>query len=219
MRIHREGRNILIVGLIILIALNWITIHSYDLVAERRYALLVISSAIYGWMFYFFRDPNRDIQVDDSVVLAPSDGRVIRIEELVEDEYFKGKCIKVSVFMSPFNVHVNRFPISGKIVFYRYHPGKNLVAFHPKASTKNERTTVVVEHDKGFQILFRQIAGFLAKRIKFYYNEGDEIEQGSECGFIKFGSQVDVYFPFNADIKVREGQVLKGGVSIIAEIS
>jgi len=218
MRIHKEGKNILVIGFVILIVINLVAIDNYNLIPNQRYSFLIASSLVYAWMFFFFRDPNRNIQIDDRVVLAPADGKVLKVEELYEEEYFKGPCLKVSVFMSPFSVHVNRFPISGKIVFFKYHPGKNLLAFHPKSSTKNERTTVVVESEKGVQILFRQIAGFLAKRVKFYYKEGDEIEQGSECGFIKFGSQVDIYLPQNTLIMVKEGEYLKGGVSILAQI-
>jgi phosphatidylserine decarboxylase len=174
----------------------------------------------------FFRNPSRKIMRNDRHVLSPADGKVVVIEEVFENEYFHDKRLQVSIFMSPLNVHVNRYPVSGKISFYRYHPGKYLVAWHPKSSTENERTTVCLtpnssptgDGNKRGEVMFRQIAGALARRIVFYGKEGETVEQGKQCGFIKFGSRVDVLLPLNAKIKVKLGDKVTGGVSILAEI-
>jgi phosphatidylserine decarboxylase len=151
-------------------------------------------------------------------VLCPADGKVVVIEETEEPEFLKDKRIQVSVFMSPVNVHVNRNPISGVVKYFKYHPGKYLVAWHPKSSTENERTTVVTENKVGQQVLFRQIAGALARRIVWYVKEGDKVEQGEQFGFIKFGSRVDVFLPLGSKINVEIGEVVKGGTTILAEL-
>ena len=139
-------------------------------------------------------------------------------QRVYEEEYLQEDRIRISIFMSPFNVHVNRFPMTGRIIFFKYHPGRYLVAFHPKASTHNERTTIVLENEEGERVLFRQIAGFMARRIKFYFKEYDEVEQGQQCGFIKFGSRAEVYLPIDADIQVVVGDKVKGGVTVLAKI-
>ena len=165
----------------------------------------------------FFRHPTRVHTINTNAIVAPADGEVVVIEETNEDEYFKDKRIQVSIFMSPINVHVNRYPIAGIVTYAKYHAGKFLVASLPKASTENERTSIVVKHDNGTSILFRQVAGALARRIVMYSKEGDAATQCGEMGFIKFGSRVDLYLPLDAKLKVKIGDVVKGSQTIIAE--
>lgn len=180
--------------------------------------LLVLSVVLYGIILQFFRNPVREVLVaDQNLIYAPADGRVCVIEEVFENEYFKDKRLQVSIFMSPFNVHVNRNPVSGIIHYFRYHPGKYLVAWHPKSSTENERTTVVYGLGNT-EILMRQIAGALAKRIKWYIGEGDEVKQGHDMGFIKFGSRVDLYLPLDAKIEVTMNQQVKGNKTVVAKL-
>ena len=218
MRIHKEGKNILLGTLFVLLSTHLVFV-KYSTIAHRNYTLFAtMSTLLYAWMIYFFRNPRRVISLQSEGVLSPADGQIIFIQKVYEDEYLQESRIKVSIFMSPFNVHVNRNPISGVVKFFKYHPGKYLVAWHPKSSTKNERTTVVIEHKKGTKILFRQIAGFIARRIKFYPLEGDQVQQGSECGFIKFGSRADIFLPLDAKIKVTLGEKVKGGISVLAEL-
>jgi phosphatidylserine decarboxylase len=216
MRIHKEGKSILLGVFIVLLGIHFILAKYSTMVYYAIFA--IISTLFYAWVVWFFRDPRRIISLREKCVLAPADGTIVDIKEVYEDEYLQDKRIQISVFMSPFNVHVNRNPISGIVKFFKYHPGKYLVAWHPKSSTKNERTTVVVEHEQGVQVLFRQIAGFLARRIRFYLREGEQVQQGSECGFIKFGSRVDVFLPLNTKLKVSVGDKVKGGVSVLAEL-
>mmetsp|Transcript_6231 Transcript_6231/g.14032 ORF Transcript_6231/g.14032 Transcript_6231/m.14032 type:complete len:219 (+) Transcript_6231:992-1648(+) len=218
MRIHREGRNILLVTFFVLLG-TYLVLVQYCTTGLLSHALFImIGTLLYGWMIYFFRDPHRKIHLREQCVLAPADGKIVAIQTVHEEEYLQDQRIRVSVFMSPFNVHVNRTPISGIVKFCKYHPGKYLVAWHPKSSTKNERTTVVVEHAQGLSILFRQIAGFLARRIKVYLREREQVQQGSECGFIKFGSRVDVFLPLHTKLKVGIGDKVKGGISVLAEL-
>jgi len=165
----------------------------------------------------FFRNPSRKQHLGNWV-LCPADGKVVAIEEIFEDEYYKDKRKLVSVFMSPLNVHINRFSISGKVSYFKYHKGLYLVASHPKSSTENERTTVVVENGTE-SVLLRQIAGYVARRIVTYCKVGDEAKQGGEFGFIKFGSRVDIILPLNADVKVKLGDIVKGGITEVAKLS
>jgi phosphatidylserine decarboxylase len=165
----------------------------------------------------FFRSPKIKISKNEAHVLSPADGKVVVIEETTETEYFKDKRIQVSIFMSPTNVHINRNPIGGIVRYFKYHPGKYLMAWNPKSSTENERTTVVIERKNGVELLFRQIAGALARRIVWYVKEGKQVEQGDEFGFIKFGSRVDVFFPLGTKINVNLGDKVKGGITVIAE--
>jgi phosphatidylserine decarboxylase len=166
----------------------------------------------------FFRSPAITVIKNDQHVICPADGKVVVIEETEETEFLKDKRIQVSVFMSPINVHINRNPISGIVKYYRYHPGKFLVAWHPKSSTENERTTVVIENKAGVSVLFRQIAGALARRIVCYSKEGQEAVQGEEFGFIKFGSRVDLFLPLGTEIKVGLGETVKGGITVLAHL-
>ena len=218
-KIHKEGRRILTIILALMLAINLIVIKNFDFHNAIYIASVIISCGFYLWIAYFFRDPKRIIYKDEKKVLAPADGKILHVEEVYEDEYFKDKRLKISIFMSPMNVHVNRSPISGLIKFFKYHAGKYLVAFNPKSSKKNERTTIVIENDEGLEILFRQIAGFVARRIKFYPKQGDYVEQGSQAGFIKFGSRSDIFLPLDTKILVREGEKVKGGITVLADLS
>ena len=218
MRIHKEGKTILFSASIILLSTHLIFVKHVAVIHRHHTLFTTLSTLFYIFLIYFFRHPHRVIAPQDKWVLAPADGKIVAIQEVYEGEYLQDIRIQISVFMSPFNVHVNRSPISGRVKFFRYHPGKYLVAWHPKSSTKNERTTVVVEHAQGAQVLFRQIAGFLARRIKFYLQEGEHVQQGSECGFIKFGSRVDVFLPLNTKLQVSVGDKVKGGHSVLAEL-
>lgn len=215
MRIHKEGFWIILISFIVLGVISPLTglIHMPIYLHYIVWAILVV---IFLWIVKFFRYPERIISPDESQVLSPADGKIVAIEEVFEPEYFKDKRIQVSVFMSPNNVHVNWAPISGIIRFMKYHPGKYLVAWHPKSSTHNERTSVVIENYGGVQILLRQIAGALARRIVCYAREGNTIRQGDEFGFIKFGSRVDIFLPVNAEIKVKIGDKVAGKQTIIA---
>lgn len=218
MHIHKEGRIILRNSFLILLLLNFTIIAVLDMNMWGHIALIGCSTLLYLWILYFFRNPSREISIQEEIILSPADGKVVAIKQTYEDEYFHADRIQISIFMSPFNVHVNRSPISGVLEYFKYHPGKYLVAFHPKSSTKNERTTAVVKRGDGIEVLFRQIAGFVARRIKFYPQVGDVIYQGNEVGFIKFGSRLDVFLPLNADIKVTLGEQVKGGISTIARV-
>ena len=172
-------------------------------------------SLLFLIILQFFRSPHFHISTDEKQVLCPADGKVVVIEETDETEFLKDKRIQISVFMSPVNVHVNRNPIAGVVKYFKYHPGKYLVAWHPKSSTENERTTIVIENSEGIPVLFRQIAGALARRIVWYVKEGDEVEQGQQFGFIKFGSRVDVFLPLGTKINVGIGEVVKGGRTVL----
>lgn len=217
MTIHKEGYSTILTVLVFAILLNTIV---YYLAAEATtilYITIILSAALLILVLQFFRNPKRKLTVDENAIVAPADGKVVVIEDVDEPEYLNKKCRQISIFMSPFNVHVNRYPISGSVKFVKYHPGKYLVAWHPKSSTENERTTVVVEHKNGTPILFRQIAGALARRIVYYCKENDTAQQAAEMGFIKFGSRVDVFIPLEAKVKVHLEQKVKGGVTVIAE--
>lgn len=219
MKIHHEGRGFLMILFFIFIALNAGIIYLTSINPTFKGIIGGITLIIFLFFLQFFRNPARKIELNDKQILAPCDGKVVVIETTPEDEYFKGKDrIQVSIFMSPLNVHVNRNPVTGLIKYFRYHPGKYLVAWHPKSSTENERTTVVYQLHKNVEVLIRQIAGAAARRIKWYINEGDSVIQGREFGFIKFGSRVDLFLPLDAEIKVTNGQITKGGQTVIAEL-
>ncbi len=217
MTIHREGRALLFVLLVILFGLNWgISFLWPQPIIQNIF--IVVSIAFYLLILQFFRIPIFTVQKNESQLLAPADGKVVVIEETEEPEYLKSKRKQVSIFMSPINVHINRMPVAGKISYTKYHPGKYLVAWHPKSSTENERTTIVAKMKDGTEILFRQIAGALARRIKWYVKEGQQLDQGDEFGFIKFGSRVDIFLPLDAKVLVKIGDITKGGKTIIAEL-
>lgn len=218
MTIHKEGRTLLFVLLIVLVAI----ILGFDNFLPGSGVLrnVVIGSYLvfYLIVLQFFRSPKITIDKNTKHIIAPADGKVVVIEEVDEPEYLKGKRKQISIFMSPFNVHVNRMPVAGSISYYKYHPGKYLVAWHPKSSTENERTTVVAKMSNGTEILFRQIAGALARRIKCYVQEGQQLEQSQEFGFIKFGSRVDIFLPLHVNILVKVGEKTTGGKTVLAEI-
>ena len=215
-RFHKEGKNIIGITITLLFALNFIT----QIITEVQWIvnlILGVSTVLFILILQFFRNPKRPLTIDDNKVYAPADGKIVVIEEVEETEFFKDKRKQVSIFMSPINVHVNRYPISGTVKYAKYHPGKYLVAWHPKASTENERTSVVVEN-KNTAVLFRQIAGALAKRIVMYSKEGNEAIQGEDFGFIKFGSRVDLFLPLDANIEVSLDQKVKGNQTVIASL-
>lgn len=215
MTIHREGYTILLITVIVLIVFNFLlyVLSANDVI---MYVSAIISLIIFLVILQFFRNPIFDIQSKIGNILSPADGKIVVIEETIEQEYFKDKRLQVSVFMSPFNVHVNRAPVAGEINYVQYHKGKYLVAWHPKSSTENERNTVVIKTEKN-EILFRQIAGALAKRIVCYVKKGDKIPIGGEFGFIKFGSRVDIFLPIGTKVNVKIGDIVKGGKTVIAE--
>ena len=217
MTIHREGRTLLFVLLVVLFALNWAASYFFPGSTTLQNIGIGASLVIYLIILQFFRIPLFEVQKNPKQVLAPADGKVVVIEETEETEYLKSRRKQISIFMSPINVHVNRMPVAGAISYFKYHPGKYLVAWHPKSSTENERTTMVVKMNNGKEILFRQIAGALARRIKWYIKEGQQLAQGDEFGFIKFGSRVDIFLPVDAKVLVAVGDVTKGGKTVIAE--
>lgn len=218
--LHREGRNTLIGWALGLIAFNLLLQYAFSLPNLLTTSVLVASLLLYLGMLSFFRIPQLVMEYfDNTLIIAPAEGKIVVIEEVEEKEYFKDKRMQVSIFMSPANVHVNRSPISGTVKYTKYHPGDYLVAWHPKSSELNERfTSVIASADSEAEVLVRQIAGKLARKISNYLEEGNNIGQGEELGFIKFGSRVDIFLPLNADIKVSLNQKVKGGETVIAEL-
>jgi phosphatidylserine decarboxylase len=214
--LHKEGKATILITLLSLFALNFA--FSFTEINWLINVILILSIVFLIIILQFFRNPTVTVTQNENHVICPADGKVVVIEEVMETEYYNEKRIQVSVFMSPFNVHVNRNPIGGLVKYFKYHPGLYLVAWHPKSSTENERTTTVIEKTNGVSVLFRQVAGALAKRIVWYVKEGQQAEQGAEMGFIKFGSRVDLYLPLDAKINVALNQVVKGGKTVIAEI-
>jgi phosphatidylserine decarboxylase len=202
--------------LVVLFLLNWAVANYFPEAVFAQQLVLGASLVFYLIILQFFRNPIFTVEKNDKNIIAPADGKVVVIEETDEPEFLKDRRKQISIFMSPFNVHVNRMPVGGIIKYFKYHKGKYLVAWHPKSSTENERTTVVAEMKNGTQVLFRQIAGALAKRIKWYVQEGQPMDQGSEFGFIKFGSRVDIFLPLNAKVTVKHGDKTTGGKTVIA---
>lgn len=216
MTIHREGYQTIGISAFIFGLIN---LASFSFLSESMpiCALVVffVTLGIFLFLISFFRIPNRVLTINDNQIICPADGKVVVIEEVIDSEYFKDKRIQLSVFMSPANVHVNRNPVDGEIVYNQYHKGKYLVAWHPKSSTENERWSVVVKNPHG-EILYKQIAGALAKRICNYTKVGQQVKQTEEYGFIKFGSRVDLLLPITAKVEVALNQVVKGGVTVLA---
>ena len=215
--IHREGYTILITTFVVLSVIVYLVFRFSD-IAWLRYLIVFAAVVVFGLFAQFFRNPSRNTVRNTNHVIAPADGKVVVIENVEEPEYFKGTRKQISIFMSPLNVHVNRNPISGVVSYLKYHPGKYLVAWHPKSSTDNERTTTVIKNDDGEEILFRQIAGAVARRICYYVDTGDTVKQGGEMGFIKFGSRIDVFVPTDSKITVDIDQVTRGGETVLAEL-
>ncbi|RSK37491.1 phosphatidylserine decarboxylase family protein [Hymenobacter metallilatus] len=218
MKIHKEGRRILFFTLLALLAANLLLFRYNAENGGVNKVFAGISVIVFLTLLQFFRSPARRLFTHEDLVIAPADGKVVVIENVHEPEYFDDQRKQISIFMSPINVHITRNPISGIVRYFKYHPGNYLVAWHPKSSTKNERTTVVVESEAGPFVLFRQIAGAMARRIVWYVNEGDEVSQGEEFGFIKFGSRVDIFVPVDTEVKVQIGEKVKGGQTVIAQL-
>ncbi|XZF13528.1 phosphatidylserine decarboxylase family protein [Chitinophagaceae bacterium MMS25-I14] len=218
MTIHREGYKYIAIATVVFALVAWLNAHFLMGIPVLYWLIQIVFFLLWFWILWFFRIPARTFTSGDNLVIAPADGKVVVIEETVETEYFKDKRLQVSIFMSPLNVHVNRTPISGEVKYMKYHPGKYLVAWHPKSSTENERTTVVVGN-KSTTLLMRQIAGALARRICWYVKEGDQLKQNDEFGFIRFGSRVDIYFPVGTKIDVKIGDVVQGGITVLAHLS
>jgi len=214
---HKEGYKLILIGTFI-VGIGIILIDAFITINWLNKLLAICLLLFYIIILQFFRNPKRTTLINDNTIIAPVDGKVVVIEEVFEKEYFKDKRLQVSIFMSPLNVHVTRYPISGLVKFSKYHPGKFLVAWHPKASEENERTTIVIENKVIGEILYRQIAGALAKRIVNYAKPTMQVVQGTDAGFIKFGSRVDLFLPLNTSIKVNLNDKVKGGEHIIATL-
>lgn len=216
MKFHKEGYTTLAIAVLFIFIINAVADY-YEASQYVKWFIYALSAFLFITVVQFFRSPKKIVSPEDGIILCPADGKVVVIEETEENEYFHDKRIQVSIFMSPVNVHVNRNPISGLVTFFKYHPGKFLVAWHPKSSTDNERTTVVVKDKAGREVLFRQIAGALARRIVWYVKEKDEVVQGNEFGFIKFGSRVDLFLPLGTEINVNIGDKVTGAKTIIGK--
>ncbi|MGC4128953.1 MAG: phosphatidylserine decarboxylase family protein [Bergeyella sp.] len=215
MKLHKESKGTIIVATIAIAIIGFLAIY---FLKGWSLAVIIPLLILYGLVFWFFRVPNRDILEHKENIIAPVDGKVVMIKEVEENEVLNGKAIQVSIFMSPLNVHICRYPVSGKVFYKKYHPGRYLVAWHEKSSTDNERTTVAIEAENQHKIVFRQIAGYVARRIVFYCNEGDEAKAGHEFGFIKFGSRMDVFLPLDTEILCKIGDKTTGGLDVIAKL-
>lgn len=218
MSIHREGYIFIIIATVLFGVIWWASSkYVSPSLPWLHWVIQGVYFLVWFWVLWFFRIPDRDHTKGENLVIAPADGKVVVIEEVEEPEYFKGKRLQVSIFMSPLNVHQNRNPISGRVAYFKYHPGKYLVAWHPKSSTLNERTSYVIKNER-HELLIRQIAGAMARRIAYYVKEGDSVQQSEEFGFIRFGSRVDVFFPVGTDLNVKIGDITQGGVTVLAEL-
>ena len=215
-RFHKEGYKIIAIAFILSIT-GILLAEKFIQIIWVVKAIQIIILAFLFIVLQFFRNPKRDTNLNENTIIAPVDGKVVVIEEIEEPEYFKDKRLQVSIFMSPINVHVTRYAMSGVVKYSKYHPGKYLVAWHPKASTENERTTIVLDNKVFGEVLYRQIAGALAKRIVNYAEEGTEVIQGADAGFIKFGSRVDLYLPIGTELTIKLGDVVKGGTQVVAK--
>lgn len=217
MKFHKEG-----IPTLLLVLILWTIVH-LALGSESMSIVRLLADLVFGFLLIvvlqFFRNPIRKFISDDQYIIAPADGKIVVIENVFEPEVLKKECKQISIFMSPINVHINRYPISGKVTYAKYHPGKFLVAWHPKSSTENERTSVCVQTNSGKDVFFRQIAGALARRIIMYAKEGDVAQQQSEFGFIKFGSRVDLFIPLESEVLVSINTITTGGITKIAKLS
>lgn len=218
MSIHKEGYKLLALGFIVLLILNIIVNIIWADIELIKWAFMICSFMFYIFLLFFFRLPVRHLEADPGLIYAPADGKVVVIEETMENEYFKDSRLQVSIFMSPFNMHSNRYPVSGRIKYVCYHKGQNMVAWHPKSSELNERSTIVIETNGGTEILVRQIAGAVARRIVTYSKENQDVLQGAELGFIKFGSRVDIFLPVGTEVEIPILQQVKANKTIIARI-
>ena len=215
-RFHKEGYKIIVIAFILSITGILLAEKFIEIIWVVKSIQIVILAFLFI-VLQFFRNPKRATNLNENTIIAPVDGKVVVIEEVEEPEYFKDKRLQVSIFMSPINVHVTRYAMSGLVKYSKYHPGKYLVAWHPKASTENERTTIVLDNKVFGEVLYRQIAGALAKRIVNYAEEGTEVIQGTDAGFIKFGSRVDLYLPIGTELTIKLGDVVKGGTQVVAK--
>jgi phosphatidylserine decarboxylase len=214
MRIHKEGIAVILVVLLLITTVNLLF---YWLIRSPllQSLLVIVSSVFFLLVVWFFRNPMRTIEPSDKIILCPADGKIVQVTEANEDEYFHDKRLQVSIFMSPLNLHVNRYPVSGTVSYVKYHPGKYLVAWHPKSSLLNERATAVINDNNGHEILVRQIAGAVARRIITYAEKGQQVVQGDDLGFIRFGSRVDLFLPLHTKVSVKVGDQVKGNLTLI----
>lgn len=217
MKIHREGYTTIVIVLIFLTLINGLAYY-FNPIWIFNIIISVLSFVFFYLILHFFRNPKRDITLNDKHILAPSDGKLVVIENVFEDEYLKEECTQLSIFMSPLNVHKQWYPSNGKVIYSKYHPGKYLVAWNPKSSTENERTSIVIQSNTNHRILYRQIAGAVARRICNYAKQNDTVDQSLEAGFIKFGSRIDVLVPKSAEIKVKLDDTIIGGKTVLAII-
>ena len=217
MKLHKEGKTIILVSLAVWVIAAVLVCHFSDSAASK-WIWCTVFAIVWIITTFFFRIPDRDKTVEEGIVVAPSDGKVVKIKKAYVSEYFEGECTQISIFLNLFNVHVTWFPVGGNVSFYRYHPGKYLFAFLPKSSVKNEHTTIVVKDNQDREVMFRQIAGIIARRIVCYVKEGEDYAQSSEAGIIKFGSRLDIFIPGEAEILVSKGDKVKGSVSAIARL-
>ncbi len=217
MQLHKEGYRIITWTLLVVVMVNYFIYTRYQ-IGWFKSLISIVSLILFMLIVYFFRFPSRGVKAKDNEVIAPVDGKVVVIEEVFEPEFFKDKRLQISIFMSPLNVHATRYPVSGKVLYSKYYKGKHLVAWHPKSSEHNERTSIVVDNPVIGPVLFRQIAGAVARRIENYSKIGDEVERGADAGFIKFGSRVDIFLPLTTDVEVVIGDKTRGGETIIAEV-
>ncbi len=218
MKIHHEGYRVILTVVAILTVVNLLPFLLPFRYTAYWFILAAVSAILFVFIIYFFRSPDRPVKVNNELILSPADGRIVAIEETYEDEYFHDKRLQVSVFMSVFDVHCNRYPFSGKVKYVKHHPGKYFIASHPKSSVYNERTSVVIERADGLCVMLKQIAGAVARRIVNYSKEGEEITQGKELGFIKFGSRVDIFLPAGAVTGIKMNQQVYANKNIIAKI-
>jgi len=217
MTIHKEGYTTLLLTIAFLVVINGLVISLWPQIDWLQYGVWTASILFFLLILQFFRSPKVVTEQNPNQLIAPADGKVVVIEETVEPEFQEAPCRQISIFMSPVNVHVNRAPASGTVQYFKYHKGKYLMAWDPKSSSDNERTSMAIKTDKGPTIFVKQIAGFLARRIRWYVEEGQSVQQGAEFGFIKFGSRVDVLIPLDAEVKVTLNQTTTAGKTVIAE--
>ena len=217
MKLHKEGKNSIIIAFFLVAILAFALLYFGPEALWYQIPISVAAIIFYALIIRFFRVPNRDFLFKEGVILAPADGEIVVIEKVFEDEYLKEDCLQMSVFMSPYDIHINWFPFSGKVRYYKYHPGKHLVAWHPKSSKLNERTSVCLETNDNKLVMMRQIAGVVARRIVCYAKAGNHVKQNDELGFIKFGSRVDLFIPISAKPKVQLKERVIGGITVLAE--
>ena len=217
MKIHREGYPTILITFIIIVLINFLCFYSTKLIFIQL-PILLFTLIFFYLILHFFRNPIRDVEINNKHIIAPSDGKLVVLEEVFENEFLKENCFQLSIFMSPLNVHKQWYPVNGEVIYSKNHDGKYLVAWHPKSSTENERSTIVIQTKEKQRVLFRQIAGAVARRICNYSSRGDKVSQNMEAGFIKFGSRVDIFVPKGSKIKVSLNDIIIGGKTILAEL-